>query len=112
MDQFIRNPTEYEQDVCSPITPKALTELISKLKTNRAPGVDGITSSMLLHASPLAIQMLTSLFNEMMSLGLTPESLNVGKITLIDKKQSSLCVNNKRPLIVSSIILYLFTRYH
>ena len=107
---FIRNATEYEHEVCFPRTTKLLIELISKLKPNRAPGVDGITSSMLLHASPLALQLLTSLFNEMLFQGLTPESLNVCKMTLVDKKQSSLSVNGKCPFTVSSIILNLFKR--
>ena len=72
--------------------------------------MDGITSSMPMHAFPLALQLLTSVLNEMLLLGLTPDSLNVGKMTLIDKKEPSLAINSKRSLTASSIILNLFTK--
>ena len=42
--------------------------------------------------------------------GETPQCLNTGKMTLIDKKQPSLRISNKRPLTVSSQIQSVITR--
>ena len=39
-----------------------------------------------------------------------PWSLQVGKITLIDKKEPSLEVTKKRPITVSSVILSIITK--
>ena len=71
---------------------------------------DGITSSMLKNASPLAISYLTNLYNEMFRTGTVPNSLLSGKMTLTDKKKPSLYVSGKRPLNVSSVIMNLFTK--
>ena len=39
-----------------------------------------------------------------------PSSLQTGKMSLIDKKEPSLDVKNKRPLTVSSVLLSVFTK--
>ena len=61
-------------------------------------------------AGPLALELLTDMFNHMFRSGSVPESLQTGKMTLIDKKQPSLEVKGKQPLTVSSLILNLFTK--
>ena len=61
-------------------------------------------------AGPLALELLTDMFNHMLRSGSVPESLQTGKMTLIDKKQPSLEVKGKQPLTVSSLILNLFTK--
>ena len=48
--------------------------------------------------------------NRCLKEGETPEQLNVGKMTLIDKKEPSLRVDKKRPLTVSSQIQSVITR--
>ena len=46
----------------------------------------------------------------MLEHGITPESLNIGKMILIDKKKPSFLVSGKRPPTVASIILNLFIK--
>ena len=102
--------SEHEAEVCANITLSTVSDLVSKLKRDRAPGVDGVSSAMLMAAGPLALDLLTDMFNHMLRIGKVPDSLQTGKMTLIDKKQPSLEVKGKRPLNVSSILLNLFTK--
>ena len=101
---------EHEAEVCATITLPTVSDLVSKLKRDRAPGVDGVSSAMLMAAGPLALELLTDMFNHMLRIGRVPDSLQTGKMTLIDKKQPSLEVKGKRPLTVSSVLLNLFTK--
>jgi len=100
----------YEPEVCAPVSVLLVKDCIDKLKINRAPGVDNVTSSMLKLAGPEALNCLTSLINGILHEGQVPEVLNTGKMTLIDKKKPSLQVSGKRPLTVSSVILNLVTK--
>ena len=56
------------------------------------------------------MEIISKMYNEMLLTGTTPESLNVSKMTLIDKKQPSLLVSGKQPLTVSNLLLNLFTK--
>ena len=84
-------------------------KLIIGLKTERAPGIDGVSSQMLVYAGQGALDLLTCMYNNMLRLGTVPEMLSIGRMTLIDKKLPSQLVTGKRPLTVSSFVLNLFT---
>lgn len=77
---------------------------MSKLKRDRAPGVEGVSSDMLMAAGLLALELLTDIVNHMLRISRVPESLQTGKMTLINKKQPSLEVKGNAPLrsLVSS----------
>ena len=60
---------------------------------------------MIKHAGPGALAFLTNLQE-----GKVPESLQTGKMTLIDKKKPSLLVSGKQPLTVSSVVLSIITK--
>ena len=85
-------------------------KLIIGLKTERAPGIDGVSSQMLVYAGQGALDLLTCMYNNMLRLGTVPEMLSIGRMTLIDKKLPSQLVTGKRPLTVSSVVLNLFTK--
>ena len=104
------DPCKFEDVVCRPVSEREVEKVIAGLKMNRAPGVDGVTSSMLKLAGPLFISMFTDLVNTAFKEGQVPESLAVGKMTLIDKKAPSLFVKDKRPLTVSSVLLSVITK--
>ena len=104
------DPTEHEAEVCAPVNAALIRELINGLKTERAPGIDGVSSQMLFFAGQGAIDFLTCMYNNMLTLGTVPEALSTGRMTLIDKKQPSQLVSGKRPLTVSSVILNIFTK--
>ena len=107
---FEADACEHEEEVCAPVTLAQVQLLINRLKDDRSPGVDGITTSMLKYAGQEALSVITTMFNQMLSQGFVPECLQTGKMTLIDKKQPSLLVTGKRPLTVSSVLLNLFTK--
>jgi len=48
--------------------------------------------------------------NKCLVQGTSPECLNVGKMTLIDKKEPSMKISKKRPLTVSSHLLSVLTK--
>ena len=87
---------EYESTVCGNIGVSQLEVILNGLKDDRAPGVDGVTTRMLKHASDLFKLMLTDLLNSILTEGEVPKALLIGKMTLIDKKEPSLLVNKKR----------------
>ena len=104
------DPCKFEDVVCRPVTESDVSEIVSKLKTSRAPGVDGVTTGMIRHAGPLLITFLTDWINHAFHDGQVPECLGMGKMTLIDKKAPSLFVKDKRPLTVSSVLLSILTK--
>ena len=101
------DPTEHEAG--DPVTSALIRKLINELKTERAPRIDGVSSQMLTCAGQGALDLLTCMYN-MLSIGTVPELLSTGGMTLIDKKQPSQLVPGKRPLMVSSVVLNIFTK--
>ena len=105
-----RDPKEFEDEICTPATVSQVRDVISNLKINRSPGTDEVTSSMMPHASPSSLDLLTGLVNEAIGSGRVPEALLEGRMSLIDKKSPSLFVHETRPLTVSSILLSVITK--
>ena len=103
----VKPDSEYESTVCVTIGVSQLEGILNGLKDDGAPGVDGVTSSMLKHASDQFKSMLTDLINSILTEG---EVLQIGKMTLIDKKELSLLVNKKRLLCVTSTLLSILTK--
>ena len=65
--------------VCRPVSEHEVEKVIAGLKVNRAPGVDGVTSSMLKLVGPLFIRMFTGLINSVFEEGQVHKSLCMGK---------------------------------
>ena len=72
-------------------------------KSDWAPGVDCVLAEMLKNVSHSFIQVLTNQVNQVLEACKVPSILQIGKMTLINKKKPSLEVKNKGPLTVSSI---------
>ena len=102
--------TAHEEQVCRRTTEVEVKAVIDKMKLQRSPGVDNVTVAMLKHAGPCFVSMLTEVINAALHEGKVPDSLLVGRMTLIDKKLPSLLVSNKRPLTVSCVILSVITK--
>jgi len=83
------NSTTHEEQVCRG-TPETVIE---KMKLQRALGVDNVMVAMLKYAGPSFITMLTEAINETFQEGKVPESLLIGRMTLIDNKSPSLLVS-------------------
>jgi len=106
----IVDSTTHEEQVCRRTTEVEVKAAIDKMKLQRSPGVDNVTVSMLKYAGPCFMSMLTDVINAAFQEGKVPDSLLVGRMTLIDKKSPSLLVSNKRPLTVSCVILSVITK--
>ena len=105
-----RDEFAYEEEVCCPTNESEVKGMIRSLKSDRAAGADDVSSAMLKGASPKMITLLTSVINESLAEGSVPDSLQTGKLTLIDKKEPSLDVSKKRPITVSSVVLSVITK--
>ena len=57
------------------------------LKLNRAAGLDMVSTTMLKNASRSMVCLITKMFNEVLKTGVVPEDLQIGKMTLNDKKE-------------------------
>ena len=106
----VKSETGYEGEICIAVSRNQVKSIIENLKEDRAPGVDGVTTNMLKLSSQTFLVRLTELINSIIPEGDVPESLMIGQITLIDKKEPSLLLNKKRPLCVSSVILSVVTK--
>ena len=103
-------PDKHEEEVCRPATVNEIKDIVKRNKDSRASGVDELPTLLFINATQRYLEELTDLVNDCLLQGETPECLNTGKMTLIDKKEASLQVNKKRPLTVSSQIQSVITR--
>ena len=110
MDEDTVVRTTHEERVCRRTTEAEVKAVIDKMKLQRSPGVDNVTVAMLKYAGPCFMSMLTDVINATFHEGKVPDSLLVGRMTLIDKKSPSLLVSNKRPLTVSCVFLSVITK--
>ena len=101
---------KHEAEVCRLVFRKQVEDLVGKMKDTRASGTDDLSTRLFKNASGLFYDKLTSMVNSCLREGVTPQALNVGKMTLIDKKEASLKVSQKRPLTVSSQIQSVITK--
>ena len=106
----VNDEFKFESEVCAPCSKEKIIAIIKSIKAGRAPGVDGILTTMLKNASDEYFTKLTEMINICLESGDIPAILNTGKMTLIDKKEPSLEVSKKRPLTVSSLLLSVLTK--
>ena len=106
----VNDEFKFESEVCAPCSKEKIIAIIKTIKAGRAPGVDGVLTTMLKNASDKYFTKLTEMLNICIESGDVPEILNTGKMTLIDKKEPSLEVSKKRPLTVSSLLLSVLTK--
>ena len=63
------DPSEHEAEVCAQVTSNMVQKLIIGLKTEHAPGIDGVSCQMLVYAGQGALDLLTCMYNNMLRLG-------------------------------------------
>lgn len=92
--------TEDEKLICdAPITQEEVLSVISQLKSNRSPGVDGITAEFYREFAELLAPFLFKVFSESVANKILPVTLTQGLITLIPKpKKDLLFIDNWRPI--------------
>lgn len=61
------NPYQHKTKVYAKVSNQKIVAIINKLKLQRAPGVDGVTVSMLKYAGPLLAALITDLVNQILT---------------------------------------------
>ena len=90
------------------ITESEIVNAISKLKNNKAPGLDTISNEMLKHCQTFLIKCLYKIFNSCLTCGYYPESWAEGYIKPLFKNNDSDDPNNYRGLTITSSVGKLF----
>ena len=74
----------------------------SKLKNNKAAGLDNVNNEMLTLARTKLLPFLTKLFNILLKTGKYPKTWKIAYITLLHKKGNKDSPENYRPLAITS----------
>ena len=61
------NPNQHKTEVCAKVSNQEIVAFINNLKLQRAPGVDGVTVSMLKYTGPLLAVLITDLINQILT---------------------------------------------
>ena len=78
-------PTQFEEEVCSPYTYLELDHLLKQLKSGKSSGLDTISNEMIKNSSHKFKNYLLIFLNKIMANGTIPPDLNIGKCILIFK---------------------------
>lgn len=82
----------------------SIIKKIKDLKTNSAPGDDGITTSMLKRAKGTIAPILATLVKCVVDIGYFPDILKKTKVKMLHKKGSKQILKNYRPIALTSIL--------
>ena len=97
-------PTQFEDDVCSPYTFLELDQILGKLPSAKSSGYDKISNELLKNASFKFKQYILIFLNKIIEEGVVPQKMNIGKCILIFK-----VLLFKNPILISPhITLYKF----
>jgi hypothetical protein len=93
------------------ITPDELKLEISRLKTKKAPGADGMPSIVIKNFPPAAIRFLADILNACLRIGFFPSAWKIGKIFPIAKPgKDSSSPGNYRPITLLPIVGKIFEK--
>ena len=107
-------PKLSETDSSSCEEPLSLTELQKTLisfNKNKSPGLDGLTAELYLKFWDLLGPLLLDVYNEAFDLGILPENMRTGLITLLEKKDKDrLKIENWRPITLLGVDYRLISK--
>lgn len=104
-------PERMEGSTIKQFTPREIKNIINKLKTRKAPGLDSITAKILQEAPKKALVMLTYIFNGILRLRYFPKAWKRAKIIVIPKPGKALEEpESYRPISLLAIISKVFEK--
>lgn len=94
-------PTVFEHDV---------RILLRQQNTRKASGPDGVASATLRHCADQLTPVLTCIFNWSLQLAIVPACFKSAVIIPVPKKHKITCLNDYRPVALTSVIMKIFER--
>ena len=106
--EFTNNETNDE--INHPISENEILQAIRSLKTNKAPGLDGIVNEQIKASIPYMVPIFVKLFNIIFDSGIMPDTWTIGNINQFTKIKVILKkTENYRPITLVSSLGKLFT---
>lgn len=99
----------FDRDLDSPITVNEVLLALKKMKPGKTPGVDGVSIEFFKSLPISAIEIITSLFNDILFYETTPSSWSEIILTLLHKKGDKSNPSNYRGIALCNCISKLFT---
>lgn len=94
----------------SPTDPIEIEKIIDNLKSGKASGPDGISTTFIKHGKEEIAFILTNLINECLSNGFFPDCLKQALVVPIHKKDDKACPDNYRPISLLPCISKIFEK--
>ena len=89
-----------------PITVDTISRIISSLKPKTSNGVDNLSNKLLKFVKNVISEPLSIIINQMLKLGISPDSLKISKVVPLYKKGDDSNLSNYRPIsLLPSIII-------
>ena len=85
------------------LTDDEVKEVLRRLKPNKSPGNDNISSKVVNETSDRFFTFLKYIFNLLLQQGIFPENLKIAKVSSTSKKDEEVLLTNYRPI---SVLLY------
>jgi hypothetical protein len=92
------------------ITPKEVEQIATKMKNNKAPGIDNIINEQLKYGGKYLYKFLADFFNKIIKENKIPKKWKLSKIILVFKKGEKHLIKNYRPISLTSNLAKIFAK--
>ena len=93
-----------------PITVDTISRIISGLKPKTSNGVDNLSNKLLKFVKNVISEPLSIIINQMLKLGISPDSLKISKVVPLYKKSDDSNLSNYRPISLLPSISKIFEK--